>query len=378
MAATESTRCPHCRTAFRVTGEQLAAARGAVRCGSCLKVFNAREHLLDPATRRPRPGPATERRPEQPFRHAPEPADESRRFAADDDELLFGLDADEDLVFMDDEDDETDELDFGEEKTVEFSDSFLALDDELPQRRDAVPRDQEPDTDAGADDSWALDMLADIEREEQAQKPERHDQFSLQGDEQPIAFGRDSKQKSPAAPSRRHTTLAHQDLDDLAAAATAPHRHQGLWLSAALLAVVLIALQMLWWERDRLSQQPVLAPLYAQACQWVPCQLADRGPDVGAIRALSSVLRPLPDGRMRLDAVFINRGDRPAPFPVLRLSIRDGQGEVVADGLFAPEDYVGGELQPGDLMPAGRPISISLNINQPVDNLGNFQLTFHY
>ncbi len=37
----EVTRCPRCQTAFRITKTQLKAANGAVRCGSCLKVFNA-------------------------------------------------------------------------------------------------------------------------------------------------------------------------------------------------------------------------------------------------------------------------------------------------------------------------------------------------
>jgi predicted Zn finger-like uncharacterized protein len=40
------TRCPQCATAFRVTQDVLQVANGAVRCGSCLRVFNAQAHLL--------------------------------------------------------------------------------------------------------------------------------------------------------------------------------------------------------------------------------------------------------------------------------------------------------------------------------------------
>ena len=39
------TQCPHCQTRFRVTRTQLGMARGAVRCGACLQVFNAAEQL---------------------------------------------------------------------------------------------------------------------------------------------------------------------------------------------------------------------------------------------------------------------------------------------------------------------------------------------
>ncbi len=43
------TRCPNCGTSFRVTESQLNAANGAVRCGACLQVFAADEHLISTA-----------------------------------------------------------------------------------------------------------------------------------------------------------------------------------------------------------------------------------------------------------------------------------------------------------------------------------------
>ena len=39
------TRCPKCATAFRLTSNQLESARGSVRCGSCLHIFKAQDHL---------------------------------------------------------------------------------------------------------------------------------------------------------------------------------------------------------------------------------------------------------------------------------------------------------------------------------------------
>ena len=40
-------RCPACKTTFRVTSEQLKARLGQVRCGTCKQVFNALEALVD-------------------------------------------------------------------------------------------------------------------------------------------------------------------------------------------------------------------------------------------------------------------------------------------------------------------------------------------
>ncbi|MBT5330409.1 MAG: DUF3426 domain-containing protein [Porticoccaceae bacterium] len=40
------TQCPHCKTSFHVGPIQLEAAQGHVRCGGCLKVFDANKHFL--------------------------------------------------------------------------------------------------------------------------------------------------------------------------------------------------------------------------------------------------------------------------------------------------------------------------------------------
>lgn len=42
------TRCPHCHTVFKLHTAQLDAAGGKVRCGACLHVFVAKEHLVRP------------------------------------------------------------------------------------------------------------------------------------------------------------------------------------------------------------------------------------------------------------------------------------------------------------------------------------------
>ncbi len=38
-------QCPNCQTVYRITEQQLTAAKGKVRCGQCQVVFSALEHL---------------------------------------------------------------------------------------------------------------------------------------------------------------------------------------------------------------------------------------------------------------------------------------------------------------------------------------------
>ncbi|HNN86301.1 MAG TPA: DUF3426 domain-containing protein [Pseudomonadales bacterium] len=60
------TRCPQCHTSFRVTEEHLKLANGAVRCGSCLLVFQARQHWVDaPSTAASAPPPSNKFRLDQ-------------------------------------------------------------------------------------------------------------------------------------------------------------------------------------------------------------------------------------------------------------------------------------------------------------------------
>jgi len=78
MAETHITRCPHCQTTFRIRLEQLAAAKGAVRCGSCLQVFKAADHLVSDkpkvsASAKPKQAPAPATIPDKP-KAAAEPA----------------------------------------------------------------------------------------------------------------------------------------------------------------------------------------------------------------------------------------------------------------------------------------------------------------
>src|SRR5699024_1414026 len=61
MTDTFITQCPHCQTSFRLKHSQLSAARGSVRCGACLQVFNAARQInpaQSPAPTIPQVAPA--------------------------------------------------------------------------------------------------------------------------------------------------------------------------------------------------------------------------------------------------------------------------------------------------------------------------------
>ncbi|SCB07271.1 DUF3426 domain-containing protein [Cupriavidus alkaliphilus] len=72
------TRCPACRTAFRLVADQLRLRQGLVRCGQCETVFDAREHLIEiplPAGTTAGSAPAPSQKPAASATPAPAAAD---------------------------------------------------------------------------------------------------------------------------------------------------------------------------------------------------------------------------------------------------------------------------------------------------------------
>jgi len=162
------TRCPKCNTAFRITSAQLQSAKGAVRCGSCLHVFKANDHLVTlpkqspPETVTPLPTTAL--------------AQPAKSVAEDNAPEDTGLE-DDDLLISDDMDSPKAKQD----AQYEFE-GFLDIDVKPAGKTSLFDRPIDPidkaDTDSEAvDESWA-EMLMDDEDQAQPATPSASPQAS--------------------------------------------------------------------------------------------------------------------------------------------------------------------------------------------------------
>lgn len=138
------TQCPHCQTSFRVTHHQLSVARGVVRCGHCLQVFNAAKQLLEqnraggasaPAV--PAPMPAAPAEPLAEPVIAPEPVASESGTTPDEDwaltsQALDALDLDMELERL-------------ERRGQPASARPASQDDRLQARRDELHPDEHAD-----------------------------------------------------------------------------------------------------------------------------------------------------------------------------------------------------------------------------------------
>lgn len=382
------TQCPKCETRFRVTGEQLSVARGKVRCGNCMNVFNAIEHQAMPESPYAERSTSTEPAPAAP----PESAE------------------DEELVFEDNPEEDATEgryaggsLTFSEE---ELSDSFRNFDhtDQSAHHDDEHSEKQEDQ-----DESWAEAMLKDDDHAPSPTTPETPENPS--GPENPPGPAKSPEPESPpepektepATPATESLTLSAAEDDRIAEPAVNPRPRQNhkdnlyedlrhepvaingggsgwrkvLWSLVILTLLGVLVAQAAWFQFDRLAAIPELRPFYEKACDYAGCDLKPLI-DVDAIQSRKLVVRTNPDDRSQLivDAVIINQAGFEQPFPAIALTFSNLNGDVVAQSSFTPQEYLAGDASDLDTMPRETPVRIAINIRDPGRDAVNYNLSF--
>jgi hypothetical protein len=401
-----------------------------VRCGSCLHIFNAREHWLeDTPPAAPTPEPALTQRDIDALE-----IDDDALF--DDDTPIFGDEeppakTNSGVIFnpIDDDfsviDDQFSVDDRGPEK---ISDSFLELnsweEDTGHSFRGAREREEvDPGTQAD-EEAWTSKLLEDDPDDAPAaaaiNAPARSAIFNEFDDiladvpeieEQPAA---DTSELSPefldvdADRSRADTTLttdtatpeveeialesmhaepppAARPLFDLEGVEYEPQRlHQFvneprwpkvLW-GIGLVAMLLLAVgQYLYFNFTALARSE-LRPWLAQGCELVGCVLPPQS-DIAQIRTNSLIVRSHPShrGSLAVDAIITNQAEFPQAYPPLQLQFTDLNGVPVAGRRFSPAEYLSGELIGSHLMPVQQPVHIALEVLDPGSRAVNYLLT---
>ncbi len=415
------TQCPHCNTSFRVRNEQLAIANGSVRCGACLQVFSARNHIMKstqpeppkPVAKRPAPKQAAPAKPKpvvkKPAAPKKPPVDEFN-FAADEDDdaefLFMDSGEDDDYEFSDSPGDSLFDEKGKNDGFGELSDSFLNLGNSesnpnetshfqkeaLEMEKDTLEDEETPD------ESWAESMLDEIEKE---------DRISIQKSKPAVFEAREVGSKPDISAPKDFNTQANSVFDfsettSTSSAAFTPSASQIVknasnasreidldfgeterlqrlrslgWLIVVLLLVA-VAGQFAWSQRDTYARMDQWRGLYQYACNIFNCTLPAQE-DVSAIRT-SILVREHKDPSLKdlriVDIVLTNKAPFKQPFPDLLLQYTDINNKLIADQLVAPNTYLKGEMTGETLMPINTRIYISFPIKAPPRNAVNHQL----
>ncbi|WP_425220849.1 zinc-ribbon and DUF3426 domain-containing protein [Pseudomonas sp.] len=421
MSELQVTQCPFCKTHFRLTQEQLQAAAGNVRCGACLKVFNA----LPAGQARSSAEPAA----------ASQAVDKQQTLLIHDDLELDELDLEAlglDESILDELtpreappkpappepkpasfellDDEESELTLAEtarrdDERVEPGFSSLDSDDELelneafmatPKARDFAPvfasrpepeDEPEPEAEPPAKPARAHQVpLQDTDnsaifRRGQPEGPLYADDASADTAKQPESEENTDDERGRTEP-RLDTSRVLPELEDEPLQLAAPlsrrrARSNLLWGALCLLAVLGLAAQAVYYNFDAWARDNQLRPVMQDICLVAGCQLPARV-DISQIRSSNLLVRPHPEFPNSLDinVIIYNRADYSQPFPVIRMQFSNSRGETVSSKDFRPEEYLAGELAGRNLMPSQTPIHIALNMVAPGSAAVSYQLDF--
>ncbi|MCU1763834.1 DUF3426 domain-containing protein [Pseudomonas sp. 14P_8.1_Bac3] len=397
------TQCPHCQTSFRVSHAQLSVARGVVRCGSCLQVFNAAKQLLEQAGKEAvTVAPAIAEAPE------PEPRAISQKQWSAAELDLDSLDLDEELARL-----EQREI----QPTTEFG---RHREDSLSARRDIAGHDDEAWSDSlfsesAADRAEAVDpritpepdiepsrftrtepslslSLEPVELDDEPLPPQlrlndpldappHHERLSATDDEP------DDSLPSIAPLRKRHEAPTRaeilRDLDDDPLQLDwqkrrSPWGRRLLWLLLILLGAGALLGQYVAYHFDELARQDQYRPWFQQLCPQIGCTVPSKV-DIAKIKSSNLVVRSHPDfnGALVVDAIIYNRAPFSQPFPLLELRFADLNGHLIASRRFKPGEYLNGDLEGMVEMPPQTPIHIALDILDPGAKAVNYSLSFH-
>lgn len=189
-----------------------------------------------------------------------------------------------------------------------------------------------------------------------------------------------------AASAPAFTALDAKDGDEpFAVTREAPARakgHPGWRIFGSLLAlalIVLLALQLVWWQRESVMVYwPASQPIYQQVCAQLGCRV-NPPRDIDGLQVQPSDLRQVDDPHhLELKVPLRNRFQVALAYPAIELTLLDRQNNVVLRRVLWPQDYV----PPGTRIDAGLPARTTQTMIVRLDTgnviASNFRIEIFY
>ncbi len=195
----------------------------------------------------------------------------------------------------------------------------------------------------------------------------------------------DAGARLSAAPAPAEETDAGAPIpevlrEDMARLASARRRRRaaiGFGIGSVLLLAALV-LQWAWFEpADVLSRFPQARPWIERLCERTGCLLPERR-DASRVRMITRDVRVHPryEGALRVSASLMNTAPFTQPFPRLKFTLFNVNGQVIASRIFEPREYLPGDVDPASEMRPRVPVQIALELLAPEDTAVSFEFDF--
>lgn len=328
-----TTQCPNCQTRFKVSDAQLGMAQGMVRCGRCSHVFNALDHLVPtPSAAPPAPPPPVPETPADDFElelpefdplgpaETPAPPAPPKATAT----TQSVSDAEVELA----------------EQPAHYRTEQSAEVKVDPEDLDAFQRAlnealHPPATPVGNPFDHPMPEPARVERPISP----RH----LELDEAPLF-------KEPAAPAPEVKPAAPKPPAKpkftFDSAKWKKRLSNTVFGVLGALGLLLLAGQLIYLNRTRIAAEvPELRPTLEKACAQLGCKVPWPS-DAQFIRTEWSEMSFVPEhsNLVQLSATLKNHAKYPQAFPIMEITLKDNEDQVLVRRNFTPEEY----LKPDD------------------------------
>jgi hypothetical protein len=329
-----------------VAAEQLKAAHGNVRCGTCLQSFDAIPHLSD----------------------GPVPAAAAHASDAGGEALA------------------------AEEATGRDSGGGRSASARLSSTLDAARAAASPGSAAAASAAAVAsggghgeDPYADFDVDDDHDDESDDEDYDEHEDgEAPLAAG------GPPAPRRVALldepdeqrgaplpSVLRQDAEDFAAERAA-RRRAVAYAAAALALVLLLATQYVFFmPEDAARRYPLFRGAIESVCVRVGCVLPERR-DPSRIRVLSRDVRVHPryEGVMQIKATLANGAPFRQPYPRVRFTLFNVNGQTIATRVFQPSEYLGRPVDASARLRPKAPFQVELDVLAPGEAAVSFEFQF--
>jgi predicted Zn finger-like uncharacterized protein len=344
-----TTLCPHCSTRFKIDEAQLESHHGMVRCGQCLKAFNARTNFV----------------PEQPNPQL--------------------------------------ELPILDEQVVP-AETGATIEEAATVEQTATLKEETGLTEASQSENG---KAAEIQSPETAHPETTHPEIAHPGATPPeVAPPETAPEETPStaqtdpAPAEQdsETSPTEQPPSDIAVlqpmtlaeqiaivqegngGEPLPKNRRWLWVAASTLLVLVLFAQAAYFFRvDLAARMPGLKPALTAYCKLLRCSVPlPQKTDLMSIESSDLESDPAHENRVVLNALLRNRAPYAQAFPDLELTLNDTNDKPLARRTFKPKDYLPlTENEQTGLLP-NHELSVKLQLGTADLKPTGYRLALHY